>query len=50
VPVALINAHRIYANEFYDTPASQQGALVQSRPTNRFAQNGQQAPPGRAAR
>jgi len=40
IPVALINAHRIYANEFYDTPASQQGAQLHPRATNRFAQNG----------
>jgi len=47
VPVALINAHRIYANEFYDTPASQQAAGTKKGDANRFAKNGQ--PPARAA-
>ncbi len=47
VPVALINAHRIYANEFYDTPASQQAAGKKVGAANRFSANGQ--PPARAA-
>jgi hypothetical protein len=40
IPVAKITAHRIYANEFYDTPASQ---LVTAKRDNgnRFARNGQ---------
>lgn len=48
VPVALINAHRIYANEFYDTPASQQAAGSQATASNRFARNGRA--PDRPAR
>lgn len=48
VPVALINAHRIYANEFYDTPASQQAAGTKTGASNRFTSNGR--PPDRAAR
>lgn len=47
VPVALINAHRIYANEFYDTPASQQAAGKPKGAGNRFAANGR--PPDQAA-
>lgn len=48
VPVALINAHRIYANEFYDTPASQQAAGQKTPGGNRFSGNGQ--PPAAAKR
>jgi phage terminase small subunit len=40
IPVAKINAHRIYANEFYDTPASQH-VPTRQREENRFARNGQ---------
>lgn len=40
VPVALINAHRIYANEFYDTPASQVAAGTKGSGGNRFGNNG----------
>lgn len=47
VPVALINAHRVYANEFYDTPASQQTGGKKTGSENRFTRNGQ--PPARAA-
>jgi hypothetical protein len=46
VPVALINAHRIYANEFYDTPASQQAGGKKTGGENRFTRNGQ--PPASA--
>ena len=42
VPVPLITAHRVYANEFYDTPASQQAAGTKRAPENRFTRNGQQ--------
>lgn len=45
VPVALINSHRIYANEFYDTPASQHAAGAKKAGENRFAANGR--PPAR---
>ncbi len=39
-PVAMINAHRIYANEFYDTPAAQHQSAGKAKAVNRFAQNG----------
>ena len=39
VPVAKITAHRIYASEFYDTPASQH-VPAKREPSNRFARNG----------
>lgn len=46
-PVAMINAHRIYANEFYDTPASQHAPLRQPAGTaNPFSRNGK---PGEGA-
>lgn len=40
IPVAKINAHRIYASEFYDTPASQQGPRKKDQEGNRFVGNG----------
>ena len=40
IPVALLNAYRIYANEFYDTPASQQVSRPKASGGNRFAGNG----------
>lgn len=46
IPVARINAHRIYANEFYDTPASQQGTLGGQKPQGgRFSGNGRRPTP-----
>jgi hypothetical protein len=39
IPVALISAHRVYANEFYDTPASQQGPAKKDG-SGRFSGNG----------
>lgn len=42
IPVTLINQHRIYANDFYDTPASQQQSAVRAKgDDNPFARNGQ---------
>ncbi len=38
-PVAMINQHRIYGNEFYDTPASQQAPTGGSK-DNKFKKNG----------
>jgi hypothetical protein len=44
IPVALLNAHRIYANEFYDTPASQQaGGKKGGQEANPFKNNGKRA-------
>ena len=40
IPVAKVNAFRIFANEFYDTPASQH-APAKRTTNNRFAANGQ---------
>jgi hypothetical protein len=39
ITVALINAHRIYASEFYDTPASHQGPRAKAT-GNAFDRNG----------
>lgn len=39
-PIAMINAHRIYANEFFDTPASQIKPSGGNSPTNPFSRNG----------
>lgn len=41
IPVALLNAYRLWANEFYDTPGSQNIDLTRATTTqNRFAGNG----------
>lgn len=41
VPVSMINTHRQWANEFYDTPASQRiGSNSIDKGENRFARNG----------
>lgn len=39
-PTAMINAHRIYANEFFDTPASQHAPSGGKAPSNPFSRNG----------
>lgn len=40
VPVGMINAFRIFAGEFYDTPASQHQTLRPPTAANPFARNG----------
>ena len=43
-PIAMINAHRIWASEFYDTPASQKvPAGGSGEKGNKFAKNGNRA-------
>src|SRR5690349_15559359 len=40
-PMAMVNAHRIYASEFYDTPASQKvPAAGGGTSANKFSKNG----------
>jgi hypothetical protein len=39
-PISMVNAHRIYANEFFDTPASQIKPSGGNSPTNPFSRNG----------
>lgn len=38
--MAMVSAHRIYACEFYDTPASQVKTVKNSKPGNKFTRNG----------
>ncbi|MGY0794255.1 hypothetical protein ACW7BJ_33325 [Azospirillum argentinense] len=41
VTMAMVNAHRLWSAEFFDTPAAQKVPAGGSKPTsNRFAQNG----------
>lgn len=41
IPMAMINGHRLYASEFYDTSASQQQGPKKADPaSNPFARNG----------
>lgn len=40
---AMINAHRVYANEFFDTSASKHVSTGKTK-ENRFKRNGKQAP------
>jgi hypothetical protein len=40
VTMAMVNAHRIWAAEFFDTPASQRVGRANQKPNNRFANNG----------
>jgi hypothetical protein len=40
VTMAMINAHRIWAAEFFDTPASHRARPSQQKPDNRFINNG----------
>jgi hypothetical protein len=43
-PMAMVNAYRAFAAEFFDTPASQKvPANRQARAENKFANNGRQA-------
>ena len=43
--VAMLNAYRSYANEFFDTPASQRvKASTVERPGNQFIMNGKRKP------
>lgn len=43
--VALLNSYRSYANEFFDTPASQRvKASTAERSTNQFVMNGKRKP------
>ena len=39
-PVSMINAHRIYAGEFFDTPGAQQQPSKGKAPSNPFNQHG----------
>lgn len=39
-PVTMINAHRIYASEFFDTPSSQVKPSGGNSPSNPFSRNG----------
>lgn len=38
--MAMVNAYRMFANEFYDTPASQRVAVSGGKNENPFAKNG----------
>jgi hypothetical protein len=40
VTMAMINAHRIWAAEFFDTPASHRVRVSQQKSNNQFANNG----------
>lgn len=44
---AALNVYRVYANEFYDTPASQisRGGGSPPKPENRFARNAHRVDP-----
>lgn len=40
IPMAMVNGHRLYANEFYDTSASQQQGAKKPEEANPFDQHG----------
>lgn len=41
VTMAMVNAHRIWSAEFFDTPASQRVRATDQKSNNRFVNNGQ---------
>lgn len=43
-PTAMITAHRVYANEFFDTPASKHVSGPGKKSENRFKRNGKKDP------
>jgi len=44
-PMSMLNAYRLFAAEFYDTPASRKVSVSQSgKGNNRFARNGRRPP------